>query len=75
MTGPNRRRLGDKAEYGYGFFIVGDYIVYLGEWDGFETEMAISQSKNIEYAILTNSGSIGRVHSEAIKHIIFTTPF
>lgn len=66
---------GSKVGYGYGFGVSDDYISHLGEWDGFETDMEIGKSKDIAFVILTNSGSIGGRHINAIRSIIYTTPF
>jgi len=74
-TSQTRGSLWGSVPYGYGFAIFSDAIGHTGQWDGFETEISLSKSKGIEFAILTNSGSIGRTHSNAIEVIIFTTAF
>lgn len=66
---------GNKVGYGYGFGVSNDYISHQGEWDGFETEMAIKKAQDIAFVILTNSGSVGRGHANAIRAIIYTTSF
>ena len=74
-TSQTRGSLWGSVPNGYGFAIFSDAIGHTGQWDGFETEISFSKSKGIEFAILTNSGSIGRTHSNAIEVIIFTTAF
>lgn len=71
----SRGTLRGGGAYGYGFGISGDYIAHDGQWDGFETEVVISSRAGIEWAMLTNSGNVGRSHIEAINRIISTTPF
>lgn len=66
---------GNKVGYGYGIGVFDGYMLHSGEWDGFETEMTINKSQDIAFAILTNSGSSGRTHINAIKKIILSTPF
>jgi CubicO group peptidase (beta-lactamase class C family) len=63
------------AAYGYGFGIFGDDLEHDGQWDGFETEILINAHTGIGWAILTNSGSAGRNHINAIRQIIYTTSF
>ncbi len=75
MSRPHVTARGITAPNGYGFFIVDNYLAHDGQWDGFETEFMMSKSQNIDFVIITNSGSAGRGHIDAIRNIIFSTAF
>ena len=63
-------RIVNAYDYGYGFFVHGNTFGHSGEWDGFETELMINYSTDIQLAVLTNSGRTGRNQIEDIKKII-----
>lgn len=58
------------VSYGYGFIVDENFYGHSGQWDGFETELAIDTGRRIEWVILTNSGALGRNHINAIHALI-----
>lgn len=74
MSRPHGTTVGTSVPNGYGFFLLNNYLVHSGAWDGFQTDLAMGVSNGVEYAILTNSGSTGRAHINAIRTIILNTP-
>lgn len=58
------------GDYGYGFQVDHNYYGHTGEWDGFETELVIDTGRHLEWVILTNSGTPGRNHINAINALI-----
>ncbi len=58
------------VNYGYGFIVTDNSYSHSGQWDGFETELVIDKRRHLEWVILTNSGSAGRNHINAINALI-----
>lgn len=63
----------NSYDCGYGFFINGNTFGHSGEWDGFETELMINYSTNMQVVVLTNSGRAGRNQIKDIKKIVGTS--
>lgn len=67
----SRGSVGPPGNYGYGFQVWGDYYGHGGQWDGYETDLAVNRRNGVSWAILTNSGSVGRANIEAVKQLIY----
>ncbi len=67
----SRGALRGGGNYGYGFGGNGDYYGHLGQWGSYETELTINRRTGVAWAILTNSGSVGRANSNAVTQLIY----